>query len=249
MTYLTHPGSASCAILAILLLAQNWRAYAQEAKSASVQIVNATSVTAIILRINDQIAYEYFPQGLKSADSATNILRATYEAEDKETGRRAKSAQISYDPDSHQSLVITGDFSSDTPPGLPRRTERTQPIENKQLLPNVLFQVFSHTATEAPVRLRIINGIPDRNLTFVSGDRETVVKPGGFAVLEGQPATARYLAKTDRGEINLLMRQEGMVRNVMLIFFLKNGRPAFVRAFEKNTDATRQRPQSQKQTP
>jgi hypothetical protein len=249
MTYLMHTGSVSCAFFAIVLLAQNWRAYAQEAKSASVQIVNATSVAAITLRINNQIAYENFPQGLKSADSATNVLRATYEAEDKETGRRAKSAQISYEPDSHQSLVITGDFSSDTPPGLPGRAERTQPGENRQSPPNVLFQIFSHTATEAPVRLRIINGIPRRNLTFVSGDRETVVKPGGFAILEGQPATARYLAKTDHGEIDLLMRQEGLVRNAMLIFFLKNGRPAFVRAFEKNKDASRPLQISEKRTP
>ena len=248
MTRLMH-SSVAFAFLAIGVLAQNSRAHAEEAKSASVQIVNATSVAAITLRINDQIAYENFPQGLKSADFATNVLRATYEAEDKETGRRAKSAQISYEPDSQQSLVITGDFSRDTPPGLPRQAERTQPGENKQSASNVVFQVFSHAATEAPVRLRIINGLPGQNLTFVAGHRETVVKPGGIAVLEGQPATARYLAKTDRNEIVLLMRQEGIVRNAMVIFFLKNGRPAFVRAFERTTDPGRERQRPEKETP
>ena len=40
--------------------------------TTSVQIVNATSVPAIALKINDKIAYENFPQGLKTAD----LLRA-----------------------------------------------------------------------------------------------------------------------------------------------------------------------------
>ena len=37
----------------------------------------------------------------------------------------------------------------------------------------------------------------------------------------------------------MLMRQEGLVRNAMIIFFLKNGRPGFMRAFENNADSNR----------
>ena len=71
------------------------------------------------------------------------------------------------------------------------------------------------------------------------------VKPGEFAVLAGQPATARYLAKVDGENISLLMRQEGLIRNAMIIFFLKNGRPAFMRAFENNADSNRKREELQ----
>ena len=62
--------------------------------TTSVQIVNATSVPAIALRINDRIAYDNFPQGLKTADSPASLLKAVYEAEDRQTGSRATSAKI-----------------------------------------------------------------------------------------------------------------------------------------------------------
>ena len=215
--------------------------------TTSVQIVNATSVPAIALKINDKIAYENFSQGLKTADSPASLLKAVYEAEDRQTGSRATSAKITYEPGANQSLVILGDFSTDTPPGALRHPGRALTGEDKQYPPNVLFQVFSHAATEEPVRLRIINGIPGKNLTFVSGRREIVVKPGEFAVLAGQPATARYLAKVDGEDIPLLMRQDGLIRNAMIIFFLKSGRPAFMRAFENNADSNRRRNELEKE--
>ena len=107
--------------------------------------------------------------------------------------------------------------------------------------------MFSHAATEAPVRLRIINGMPGKTLTFVAGRREILVKPGEFGMLTGQPATARYLAKVDGESISLLMRQEGLIRNAMIVFFLKSGRPAFMRAFENNADSNRKREELEKE--
>jgi hypothetical protein len=207
--------------------------------TASVQIVNATSVPAISLRINNGLAYERFPQGLKSADSPTGALKVTYEAEDKQTGHRAKSAEITYKPGTNQSLVILGDFSTDTPSGALRRPGRALADNNEQYPPSILFHVFSHAATEAPVRLRVINGMPGKSLTFIAGHREIIIEPGNFAVLNGQPPLARYQAKADGEEISVLMRQEGLVRNAMIIFFLKGGRPAFMRAFENNADSDR----------
>jgi len=232
----------------IVVLALDSQALAQTLPATtSVQIVNATSVPAIALRINDRIAYENFPQGLKTADSPASLLKAVYEAEDRQTGSRAMSAKIAYEPGTNQSLVILGDFSTDTPPGVLRHPGRALTGEDKQYPPNVLFQVFSHAATEAPVRLRIINGMPGKSLTFVAGRREIVVKPGEFAVLAGQPATARYLAKADGENISLLMRQEGLIRNAMIIFFLRNGRPVFMRAFENNADSNRKREELEKE--
>jgi hypothetical protein len=206
---------------------------------ASVQIVNATSVPAIALKINDRLTYETFPQGIRSADAPTTALKATYEAEDKQTGHRAKSAEITYKPGTNQSLVILGDFSTDTPPGTLRRPRQALALNSEQYPPSILFHVFSHAAREAPVRLRIINGMPGKSLTFVAGSRKMLIEPGSFAVLDGQPAVAEYHAETDGEEISVLMRQEGLVRNAMIIFFLKNGRPAFMRAFENNADSIR----------
>src|SRR4029077_18993014 len=192
-------------LAAIAVLALDSQAVAQTLPATtSVQIVNATCVPAIALKINDRIAYENFPQGLKTADSPASLLKAVYEAEDRQTGSRATSAKVAYEPGTNQSLVILGDFSTDTPPGVLRHPGRALTAEEKQYPPNVLFQVFSHAATEAPVRVRIINGMPGKSLTFVAGRREIVVKPGEFVVLTGQPATARYLAKVDGENISLL---------------------------------------------
>ena len=214
--------------------------------TTSVQIVNATSVPAIALKINDKIAYETFSQGLKTADAPASLFKAIYEAEDRQTGSRATSPRITYEPGANQSLVILGDFSTDTPPGALRHPGRARTGEDKQYPPNVLFQVFSHAATEEPVRLRIINGMPGKSLAFVADRREFVVKPGEFAVLSKQPAIARYMAKVDGENISLLMRQEGLIRNAMIIFFLDSGRPAFMRAFENTADSNRRREELEK---
>src|SRR5215470_2609287 len=74
-------------------------------ETTSVQVLNATSVPAISLKINDNLAYETFPQGKKSADAPVRVLEAVYEAEDKRTGFRAKSKTITYEPGAFQSLV------------------------------------------------------------------------------------------------------------------------------------------------
>jgi hypothetical protein len=242
-----HP-CGSFALAAGFVLLFGPRAHGQSLPAtASVQIVNATSVPAIALRINDGLAYENFPQGLKSADSPTSALTVTYEAEDKRTGHRAKSAEITYQPGTNQSLVILGDFSTGSLSGTLQGPGHAIVGKSGQYPPSVLFQVFPHAANEAPVRLRIINGMPGKSLTFVAGRQEMVVEPGNFAVLAGEPAFALYQVKTDGEEISVLMRQEGLVRNAMIIFFLKNGRPAFMRAFENTADSNRRAKESAKE--
>lgn len=206
------------------------------AATASVQIVNATCTSVITLRINNRVAYESFPQGLKTADFPTSMLRAVYEAQDARTGSRATSARISYAAGSCQSLVILGDFSREIPPGQLRQPGRAVTADLGPYPPNVLFQVYSHESSEAPVRLRVLNGMPGKGLTLLAGPTETVIRPGESAVLAGQPARAQYFAKVDGESIPFLMRQEGQIRNAMVIFFLRGGRPDFMRAFE-NTAA------------
>jgi hypothetical protein len=204
---------------------------------ASVQIVNATSVPIISLRVNDTLVYDDFPQGKRSGDAPLRLLEAVYEAEEKQSGARAKSDKITYGAGTSQSLVILGDFSTVSPSGVLRQPDSAPPNSGSKYPPNVLFQVYPHTPSQAPVRLRVINGMPGKRLVFLSGSNELVVSPGDFAVLERQPAVAQYTARVDGETIPLLMRQEGLIRNAMIVFFLKDGKPSFMRAFENNTDS------------
>jgi hypothetical protein len=204
---------------------------------ASVQIVNATSVPVLSLRINDTLAYDAFPQGKRSGDAPVPLLEVVYEAEDKQSGSKAKSDKITYEPGAFQSLVILGDFSTISPPGILRQPESALTDTGSKYPPNVLFQVYPHASTSAPVRLRVINGMPGKRLEFVSGSNVFVIRPGDCAVLESQPAVAQYTAHIDGEAIPLLMRQEGLIRNAIIVFFLKDGKPSFMRAFENNAES------------
>ena len=207
------------------------------AETTSVQIVNATSVPVLSLKINDILAYDTFPQGTRSGDAVVPLLEAVYEAEDKRSGSKAKSDEITYEPGAYQSLVILGDFSTTSSRTLLRQPASALGRENGKHPPNVLFQVCPHTPSKAPVRLRIINGMPARSLTFASSKSEVIVRPGECAVLESQPATAQYTARVGGESIPLLMRQEGLVRNAIIVFFMKDGKPSFMRAFENNAES------------
>jgi hypothetical protein len=232
---------ARLATAALTALALNGRAYSESPPgTASVQIVNATSVPAISLKINDSLVYGTFPQGKKSADAPVRVLEAVYEAEDKRTGSRARSETIIYEPGAYQSLVVLGDFSTPAPP------QSGNPAGENASVPNVRFQVFSHQATKPPVRLRIINGMPGKTLKFAGGALELVIKAGDHAILENQPAIAQYAATVDGASIPVLMRQEGLIRNALIVFYLKEGKPAFMRAFENNVDSNRTRAEMEK---
>jgi hypothetical protein len=236
-----HSIVARLAVVALTALAFNGRAYSGSPPgTASVQIVNATSVHAISLKINDSLAYGTFPQGKKSADAPVHMLEAVYEAEDKRTGSRARSETITYEPGGYQSLVILGDFSA---PALP---QPGKPAGEHPFVPNVRFHVFSHEATKPPVRLRIINGLPGKTLKFAGGAFELVIQAGDYAVLEDQPAVAQYAAIVDGASIPVLMRQEGLIRNALIVFYLREGKPAFMRAFENNADSNRTRAEMEK---
>ena len=228
--------------LALSVLMAIWlrpTAYAQTTPEiTSVQIVNATSVSVLALKVNDTLAYDTFPQGKWSGDAPISSLEAIYEAEDKRSGSKAKSDKITYERGTYQSLVILGDFQQRQPDGLNS--------EDGKHPPNVLFQVYSHTPSKAPVRLRIINGVPGKRLAFASGNYELVIRPGDCGVLENQPATAQYTAHVDGEIIPLLMRQEGLIRNAIIVFFLKDGKPSFMRAFENNAESKAARAELEK---
>ena len=209
------------------------------------QIVNATSVPVITLKLNDAILYDAFPQGTRSGDAPIRVVESVYEAEDNRTGLRATSDNIKFEPGAYQTLVIFGDFSADPPRPSGQRDKAA--FGDHPTAPRVFFQVFSHSGSAQPVRLRIVNGLPDRDLTFVNGNEETMIKPGAHAVLTDQPAVAQYAAKVDGESIPFLMRQEGLTRNAMVIFFMKNGKPTLMRAFENTAESHRKRTEIERQ--
>ena len=236
--------------LALSVLMAIWPRLTAQAQATpamtSVQIVNATSVPVLALKVNDTLTYDTFPQGKRSGDAPVPLLEAVYEAEDKRSGSKAKSDKITYERGTHQSLVILGDFSTSSPAGILRQPDGALKSEDGKHPPNVLFQVYPHTPSKAPVRLRIINGVPGKNLTFVSGNHELVIKSGDCGFLENQPATAQYTAHVDGENIPLLMRQEGLIRNAIIVFFLKDGKPSFMRAFENNAESRAMRAELEK---
>ena len=236
--------------IGLMALPEIWSQPAAQAQStlkmASVQIINATSVPVLSLKVNDTLAYDAFPQGKRSADAPVPLLEAAYEAEDKQSGSKAKSEKITYQPGAYSSLVILGDFSTISPSGTLRQPGSSLTIEAGKYPPNVLFQVYPHTSSKSPVRLRIINGIPGKRLTFVNGNNELALNPGDCAVLESQPATAQYTAHVNGESIPLLMRQEGLIRNAVIVFFLKDGKPTFMRAFENNAESKAMRTELEK---
>jgi hypothetical protein len=238
------------ACLLLSLLISTWRPLMAQAERASettsVQIVNATSVPVISLKVNDTIAYSAFPQGKRSGDAPVSLLEAVYEAEDKRSGSKAKSEKITYEAGAYQSLVILGDFSMISPSKILRQPESALRSEDRTHPSNVLFQVYPHTSSKAPVRLRIINGVPGQSLTFGNGKNEVVIRPGDCAILESQPATAKYTAHVGAESISLLMRQEGLIRNALIVFFLKDGKPTFLRAFENNAESKARRAELEK---
>ena len=233
----------ACRVL--ILLISTWRPLPVQAESkletTSVQIVNATSVPVISLKVNDTLAYGTFPQGKRSGDAPVSLLEAVYEAEDKRSGSKAKSEKITYEAGAYQSLVILGDFSMKSSSKILRQPESALRREDRKHPSNVLFQVYPHTASKAPVRLRIINGVPGQSLTFGHGENEVVIRPGDCAILENQPATFQYTAHVNGESISLLMRQEGLIRNALIVFFLKEGKPTFLRAFENNAESKARR--------
>ena len=227
--------------LALSVLMAIWPRLTAQAQATpamtSVQIVNATSVPVLALKVNDTLTYDTFPQGKRSGDAPVPLLEAVYEAEDKRSGSKAKSDKITYELGMYQSLVILGDFSTTSPPRIPRQPDSALNSEDGKHPPNVLFQVYPHTPSKAPVRLRIINGVPGKSLTFASNNHELVIKPGDCGILENQPATAQYTGHIDGENIPLLIRQEGLIRNAIIVFFLRDGKPSFMRAFENNAES------------
>jgi hypothetical protein len=228
-------------ILAISIFVSGICSFAETpVPKTSVQIVNATSVPRIGLRVNGDEKYPDFPQGLYTADAPIPVLKAKYVATEKSSGRSAER-DWSFEPNRNQSLVILGDFSVDQPPDkLPQVQAPPPKPDGTPYPPNVQMRVYSHEEhPENGIKYRIINGMPRKVMKLsLQGKFLAELQPGDEFSLTQQAPLVDYSVEVDSKVIAVRMRQEGLVRNAMIIFFLQeDGTPAFLRAFENTTQS------------
>ena len=216
------------------LTAQNLAPSPTPPPTTSVQIINATSVPEISLSVNGSMSYPVFPQAILTSDAPIPLRDLRYVAVDKKSGARVESDVIKFQVDANQSLVIMGDFSTMSPPGNLPQPEQPAAKPTKTYPPNVVFKVYMHKkpGPDGMVRLRVINGMPGKKLTFAAGSDSREILPGGSAEFAGQPGFSTCQAQADDQKITVSTRQSGIVRDVMVVFYLKAGKPAFLRAFE-----------------
>ena len=216
------------------LTAQNLAPSPTPPPTTSVQIINATSVPEISLSVNGSMSYPVFPQAILTSDAPIPLRDLRYVAVEKKSGARVESDVIKYQVDANQSLVIMGDFSTTSPPGNLPQLEQPGAKPTKTYPPNVVFKVYMHKkpGPDGMVRLRVINGMPGKKLTFAAGSDSREILPGESTEFTGQQVFSAYKTHVDDQQISVSTRQSGTLRNIMIVFYLKDDKPAFLRAFE-----------------
>ena len=144
---LRRPGRRSAGLLApVLLMLLGFCAplRAQEVPPTTcVQIINATSVPMVSLRVNGENYYPEFPQGLYTADAPNPILNARYKVTDG-TSRLSAEKEVAYEADAHQSVLLIGDFSTGQPAAEFPQPDQVPVPGSKPFPPNVHFRVYKH---------------------------------------------------------------------------------------------------------
>jgi len=226
-----------------------------------VTIVNATSVPSIALGFgpghpaqglgnggtkgakgtggtNKPLAYPDFPQGEWTANHAIATPEVHYVVRST-NGSPVTDQTIRFKPVSNQYLLLTGDLSTLGPAEkLPQLLgdQATRGVSS----PNVQFHVIPYSlVTPDPCHYRIVNAMPGKTLLLRSLASENkpaqqlaYLSPGNSILLTRQPPCVSYEAVIDGNSIPVEIQQEGAVGNCLIPFFLRNGKPDFVRVFE-----------------
>jgi len=207
-----------------------------------VTVVNATCAPSIALSIsgtNFPVAYPVFPQGEWTANAAGTNAEIHYTARFPE-GQVIADRLIRFAPQSSQFLLLTGDLSrkglSEKLPQLtPPAWEPPHPWP-----PNFQFHVYPvELVTKDPCHYRIVNAMPGKTLSLHTRARDgkpsrllCLLAPGNSLLLTGQPSCVDWIAEIDGASFPLVITQEGAVGNCLIPFFLRGGKPDFVRVFE-----------------
>lgn len=207
-----------------------------------VTIVNATCVPAIAVSLSGTdlpVAYPVFPQGEWTANDSVTNTEIHYTARFPE-GPVIAEKIFHFAPQSSQFLVLTGDLARNGPseklPQLtPTASESPYPWP-----PNFQFHVYPvELVTKDPCHYRVLNAMPGKTLTLRTRAHDGkpsrllgLLAPGNSLLLTGQPACVDWIAEIDGESCPLGIMQEGAVGNCLVPFFLRNGKPDFVRVFE-----------------
>jgi hypothetical protein len=209
-----------------------------------ITIINATSVPALSLSTieggSTHKAYPLFPQGEWTANEAIKTAEVQYLVHST-NGAPISKQSIPFKPHSSQFLLITGDLSTKGPaerlPGIAPAPTSSQP---QAWPPNLQYHLFPYTlVSKDPCHYRIFNGMPGKTLLLRSlpvGNKPpqqlALLAPGNSVHLVHQPASVDYVAEIDGQTYRLVIRQEGAAGNCLIPFFLRNGKPDFIRVFE-----------------
>lgn len=211
------------------------------AKPFRITIVNATSFTSISLSTKGSqfpAEYPFFPQGswIECAPRTERTLCIHVTDQD---GTIATDRQLSL-PAARQFLLITRETARN---GLSESTPIPTPGvggEDASFPPDIRFRSYPvELVVKDHCHYRVINAMPGKTLLLCAPARDGqprrllgVLTPGSSLLLKGQPPAVDWLAVVDGKEIVLPIAQEGAVGNCLVPFFLRDGRPSFIRVFE-----------------
>jgi hypothetical protein len=216
-----------------------------------ITIVNATSVPAISLsasapahsapsrNTNQIVSYPLFRQGTWTSDEPfqTNefryIVRTT-------NNLPITEKTIRFKPLSSQTLLLTGDLSQSGPAERLPQLGNIPPVDVQHSAPNFQFHIYpEEVGCTDPCHYRIVNAMPSKLLLLKSlpdGKKPSqllaILTPGNSILMVKQPPCVEWTAEIDGQSYPVTILQEGAAANCLIPFFLKDGKPAFVRIFE-----------------
>jgi hypothetical protein len=155
-------------------------------------------------------------------------------------GSIAADRPLSFQPVSSQMLLLTGDLSTLGPAEIPPQLGLPPAPGPKPWPSNLQFHIYPFaTGTNDLCRYRVVNGMPSKLLILRSvaepnkpSRQLALLAPGNSALFIRQPSNLEWEAEIDGAIYKIAIEQEGVRKNCLIPFFLRNGRPDFIRVFE-----------------
>jgi hypothetical protein len=210
-----------------------------------IRIVNVTCVPEISLALwgtNGPVAYPDFKQGTWTGNAPLPKTAFHYVVRSA-SGSVVADRVLDFPSPVCGTLLLTGDLGttgrSDQLAGIAPKAATQGGVAGTNA-PNVQFRFFTSSPVGIdPCQYRIVNAMPSKSLTIRSkpnGKRPSrqlaLLAPGDSALFVRQPPDVVWEAWID-GEVRPLeILQEGIPLNCIIPFFLRQGRPDFIRVFE-----------------
>ena len=140
----------------------------------------------------------------------------------------------------HRFLLLSGDLRRNSPVGKPNLPLPRASVTPDPRPPDLQFLSYPvELVTKDPFHYRVVNAMPDKTLTLRVPAHDGkpartlgILSPGNSLLFTGHPPSIEWIAEIDGVRFPLSVTQEGAAGNCLIPFFLRNGRPDFVRIFE-----------------